>query len=188
MCCCWHIVYKVPLLSCWDPHLIAEIPIQSKVDPLLLPWLSPWPSSEIPNTMLPLPQTPTNPKDLWHYIIALQDPWMTPEISNHPSVFMLDINHWWISDKSIPLCLPPLYSFCPQVHSISITSPTPLCSSLFPLYHPCLCIPVFIDICPHVITMILLSLAYSLLTPFLSFLVSCSFVPSPWLSQAIPAV
>ena len=39
---------------------------------------------------------------------------------------VLDINHQWISDKSIPLRLPPLYPFHPQVPPISITSLTPL--------------------------------------------------------------
>ena len=50
--------------------------------------------------------------------------------------YLLDIDHRWISDKSIPLHLPPLYLFRSQVHPISITSPTPLHSSLFPLSHP----------------------------------------------------
>ena len=58
-----------------------------------------------------------------------------------------------------------LYLLCPQVHSISVTSLTPLCSSLFPLFPPSFLHPYFIDICPHV-TMILSSFAYSPLTPF----------------------
>ena len=49
---------------------------------------------------------------------------------------LLDIDHWWISNKSIPLHVPPLYPFCPQVRSISVMSLTPLHSSLFPLFHP----------------------------------------------------
>ena len=84
---------------------------------------------------------------------------------------LLDINCQWISDKSVLLCLPLLYLFHPQVCPISIASLTPLCLSLFPFFilHPCT--TCFIDICSHVI-MILSSLTYSLLTPFLSFLIS----------------
>ena len=77
------------LLSCQDPHPIAEIPVQSKIDSLLLPQLSPQPSSEIPDTTLPFPQTLTDPQDLWHYIITLQEPQPTPEIPNHISVFII---------------------------------------------------------------------------------------------------
>ena len=66
----------------------------------------------------------------------------------------------------------PLYFLCLQVCSISVTSLTPLHSSLFPLFHPSFLHPCFIDICPHV-TMILSSFAYSLLTPFLFFFISC---------------
>ena len=36
-----------------------------------------------------------------------------------------------------------LYLLCPQVHSISITSLMPLCSSLFPLFHPSSLYPCF---------------------------------------------
>ena len=79
-----------PVLSCRDPRLIAGIPIRSKINnPLLLPWLSPQPSSEIPDTTLPFPWTLTNPQDLWHYIIALQDPQMTLKIPDHISVFII---------------------------------------------------------------------------------------------------
>ena len=35
----YHLVFREYMLSCQDPHLIAEIPTQSKIDPLLLPWL-----------------------------------------------------------------------------------------------------------------------------------------------------
>ena len=84
---------------------------------------------------------------------------------------VLDINYRWISDKSVPLCL--CYTF-------SIPKSVPFPSHL---WHPSVCpcslvsilcpyVACFIDICSHV-TMILLSLTYSLLTPFLSFLVSC---------------
>ena len=79
---------------------------------------------------------------------------------------LLDIDHQWISDKSILPHFLPLYPFHPQVYSISIASLTPLHSSLFPLSHPLSLHSCFIDICPHV-TMILSSLAYSPLTPFL---------------------
>ena len=51
-------------------------------------------------------------------------------------VLVLDIDHWWISNKSILLCHPPPHLFHPKAHSISITSLTPLCSSLSPLPHP----------------------------------------------------
>ena len=78
----------------------------------------------------------------------------------------------WISDKSILLRLPLLYPFCPQVHPIfchisdtPLLIPVPFVSSFVPVF------PCFIDICSHV-AMILSSLAYSLLTMFLSFLVS----------------
>ena len=49
---------------------------------------------------------------------------------------LLDIDHRWISNKSVPLCHPLLHFFHPKVRSISITSLTPLCSSLSPLSHP----------------------------------------------------
>ena len=50
--------------------------------------------------------------------------------------YLLDIDHQWISDKSIPPCHPPLHPFHPKVHSISVTSLTTLCLSLVPLSHP----------------------------------------------------
>ena len=81
-------------------------------------------------------------------------------------------DHQWISDK---VCSTPSSSAIPfpfqspsYFHHISNTPPfvpVPPCLILHP-YVPC-----FIDICFHV-TMILSSLAYSFLTPFLSFLVS----------------
>ena len=100
---------------------------------------------------------------------------------------LLDITHQWISNKSVLLCLPVLYPFHPQVHSISVTSLTPLHSSLFPLFHPLSLHPCFIDICLHV-TMILSSFTYSPLALFLFSLFHAStFVPSSWPSQANPA-
>ena len=54
---------------------------------------------------------------------------------------LLEIDHQWISDKSVPLHLPLLYPFHPQVHPISITSltllhfvPVPLVSSFIPAF------------------------------------------------------
>ena len=44
------------------------------------------------------------------------------------------MNLWQV--HSIPCHCPPLYLFHSKVHPISITSPTPLHSSLFPLSHP----------------------------------------------------
>ena len=77
---------------------------------------------------------------------------------------------YWITDGSLTSLFhaapSPLYLLHSQVHSISVTSLIPLHSSLFLLFHPSSLYPCFIDICPHV-TMILLSFAYSLLTPFL---------------------
>ena len=49
---------------------------------------------------------------------------------------VLDTDHRWISDKSIPLCHPPLYLPFPKSVPISVTSLTLLRSSLFPLSHP----------------------------------------------------
>ena len=49
---------------------------------------------------------------------------------------MLDTDHQWISDKSVPLCHPLLYLLSPKSIPISITSLTPLHSSLSPLSHP----------------------------------------------------
>ena len=49
---------------------------------------------------------------------------------------LLDIDHQWISNKSVPLHHPPLHLFRPKVCSIPITSLTPLHSSLSPLPHP----------------------------------------------------
>ena len=85
--------------------------------------------------------------------------------------FMLDIDHRWISDKSITLHCPPLHlpSQSPFLFPLHLWHPSihpcPPCLTLRP-YVPC-----FTEICFHV-TMILSSLAYSFLTPFLSFLVS----------------
>ena len=56
---------------------------------------------------------------------------------------LLDIDHRWISNKSIPLHHPPLHLFCPKAHPISVTSLTPLHSSLFPLSHPLSLCPLF---------------------------------------------
>ena len=82
---------------------------------------------------------------------------------------------YWITDgsprKSILCHLFSTTLSLPQVHYISITSPTPLCSSLFPLFHPLSLHPCFIDIHSHV-TMILSSFTYSSPTPFLVSLVS----------------
>ena len=86
---------------------------------------------------------------------------------------VLDINHQWISDKSVLLRLPsaiPFPSSCPSYfHRISNTPPFIPVSPCF-ILHPY--VPCFIDIHSHV-AMMLLSLAYSFLTPFQSFLVSC---------------
>ena len=76
------------VLSGWDPHLIAEIPVWSKIDPL------PLPNSVLTilwnfNTMLPFPWTLTDPWDLQHYIITLWDLQMTSEIPDHISVFII---------------------------------------------------------------------------------------------------
>ena len=49
---------------------------------------------------------------------------------------LLDIDHRWISDKSIPLHHPPLYLPSPKSIPISATSLTPLHLSLSPLSHP----------------------------------------------------
>ena len=84
---------------------------------------------------------------------------------------VLDIDHWWISNKSVLLCLPPLYPILPQVcfyfHHISDTPPflpVPLVSSFIPAFPvslisipmspwsshlshivslPCSCLPLF---------------------------------------------
>ena len=48
---------------------------------------------------------------------------------------VLDTDHRWISNKSVPLHHPPLYLPFPKSVPISITSPTLLHSSLFPLSH-----------------------------------------------------
>ena len=74
--------------DCWDPCLIAEIPILSKIKPLLLLWPS-LTALQDSNTTLPFPQTPTDPQDLQHYIIALQDPQTTSNIPNHISAFII---------------------------------------------------------------------------------------------------
>ena len=78
------------VLSCWDPCLIAEIPS----NPRSIPYHSP---NSVPtilqdsNTMLPFPQTLTDPWDLQCYIITLcvWDPQMTSEIPDHISVFII---------------------------------------------------------------------------------------------------
>ena len=49
---------------------------------------------------------------------------------------LLDIDHWWISDKSILLYHPLLHLSVPKSIPISITSLTPLRRSLSPLSHP----------------------------------------------------
>ena len=71
-------------------------------------------------------------KDSSHYDIGSQ---MSVETA-HSSAYVLDTDHQWISDKSIPLHHPPPYLPSPKSVPISITSPTLLCSSLFPLFHP----------------------------------------------------
>ena len=75
--------------------------------------------------------------------------------------FVLDIKSLmdlqWSPSHATPSLL---YLLQPQVYSISITSLTPLHSSLFPLFHPLSLHLCFIDICPHA-TMILLSFAYT---------------------------
>ena len=78
-------------------------------------------------------------------------------VPNHEHSFLLDTDHRWISDKSVLLRHPPLYLLSPKSIPISVTSPTPLHSSLSPLFtlHPY--IPCFTDIRFHA-TMILLSL------------------------------
>ena len=75
-------------LSCQDPHLIAEILVQSKVDPLPLPQLC----SDHPLRFQHYATIPPNsdwPQDLQHYIIALQDLQMTSKIPDHFSVFII---------------------------------------------------------------------------------------------------
>ena len=71
---------------------------------------------------------------------------------------------YWITNgsltKSIMHCLFSATLSLPQVYSISITSLTPLCLSLFPLFIPSSLHPCFIDICFHV-TMILSSFTYT---------------------------
>ena len=42
-----------------------------------------------PNTMLPFPQTPTNPQESQHYIIVLQEPQPIPETPKHISIFII---------------------------------------------------------------------------------------------------
>ena len=49
---------------------------------------------------------------------------------------MLDTDHQWISNKSVPPHHPPIYLPFPKSLPISVTSPTLLRSSLFPLSHP----------------------------------------------------
>ena len=103
-----------------------------------------------------------------------------PVLGNEKKWWLTIATHWnWVLDMYwSPMDLQQslshiasslLYLLHLQVHSISITSLTPLHSSLFLLFHPSSLHPCFIDICPHV-TMILLSFTYSLLTPFLFFL------------------
>ena len=57
-----HFSVLVSLLSCQDPHPIAEIPVWSKIEPLLLPRPLPQPPSEIPTLCYHSPELQPTPE------------------------------------------------------------------------------------------------------------------------------
>ena len=102
---------------------------------------------------------------------------------------VLDTDHWCISNKSIPLCHSPLYLPSPRSVPIPITSLTLLCSSLFPLSHPSSLYFLF-HWYPFLCHYDPLVSRISFLPPVPVFpcFMLVPLVPSPWLSQANPAV
>ena len=101
---------------------------------------------------------------------------------------LLDTNHRWISNKSVSLHHPPLYLPSPKSIPISVTSPTPLRSSLSPLFHPLSLHSLFhwYPFPCHYDPLISCISSPPPIPVFPCFTL-VSFVPSPWLSQANPA-
>ena len=134
------------------------------------------------NLIISIPNTP--PKDLnkWQMDFSYM------RIISYSIAMLLDTNHWCISNKSVPLHHPLLYLPSPKSIPISITSPTLLHSSLFPLSHPlslCSLFHWYPFLCHY--DPLVSCLSFLPPIPIISCFTLVPFVPSPWPSQANPA-